>query len=150
MGLPQTRPGFRFTTWAALVLAGAVLQGCAEKPAPVAAARQPQLFATDFQGAAKRCTVPKVTLETGKTVEAGMKIGSGGGWCAISVAHDDAPYAAGLLTRAPEHGKVYIHPVGDDTRIDYTPALGFTGTDSFVVTLLPGRPALHVAVTVVP
>ena len=45
---------------------------------------------------------------------------------------------------------VYIHPVGDDTRIDYTPDLGFSGIDSFVVRLLPGNPVLRVNVTVAP
>lgn len=135
---------------AALLLAVVALQGCAEKPAPVAAAPQPRLFAADFQGAAKHCTVSKVALAPGKTADATMQVANDGGWCAISVALDDAPYAAGLLSTPPDHGKVYIHPVGNDTRIDYTPALGFRGSDGFTVTLLPGRPVLQVSVTVVP
>ena len=53
-----------------------------------------------------------------------MQVGNDGGWCGITVAQDGKPYDAGLLTQAPEHGKVYIHPVGDATRIDYTPDLG--------------------------
>lgn len=136
---------------AALTLAAAALQGCAEKPKPVAAGPQPQLFSVDFQGAAKSCTVPKkVSLDPGKTTHAVMKLRNDGGWCAITVADDGHPYAAGLLTRQPDHGQVYIHPVGDTTRIDYTPSLGFSGLDSFEVTLLPGQPVLHVAVTVLP
>lgn len=136
---------------AALTLAAAALQGCAEKPKPVATGPQPHLFSVDFQGAAKSCTVPKTPgLDGGKTTQAAMKMRNDGGWCAISVADDGKPYAAGLLTQRPDHGRVYIHPVGDATRIDYTPLLGFSGADSFAVTLLPGRPELHVAVTVLP
>ena len=60
----------------------------------------------------------------------------------------DQPYTSALLTARPTHGTVYIHPVGDDTRIDYTPDRGFAGSDSFVVRLIPGDPSLRVAVTV--
>ena len=125
-----------------------MLQGCAEKPAPQGP--QPRLFSTDFQGAAKSCTAPKPTLTPGKEAAATLKVGNEGGWCAISVSNDGAPYAAGLLTRSPEHGDVYIHPVGNDTRIDYTPDRGYRGSDAFVVKLLPGSPSLSVAVTVTP
>jgi hypothetical protein len=138
----------RRAAWLALALAGAVLQGCAEKPAP--AQSQTRLFASDFQGGAKSCVVPKPRLDAGKEVSATMQVGNDGGWCGITVAQDGKPYAAGLLSQAPDHGNVYIHPVGDDTRIDYTPERGFSGTDTFVVKLLPGNPMLHVAVTVTP
>lgn len=140
----------RPSAWVALTLAGALLQACAEKPAPAVSAPQPRLFASDFQGAAKNCAAPKVTPEPGKVVQAAMKVGNDGGWCAMSVNHGGEPYATGLLTQRPVHGKVYIHPVGNDTRIDYTPDAGFSGDDSFVVTLLPGRPAIDVAATVTP
>lgn len=139
----------RRAAWVALALIGAILQGCAEKPPPPEAP-QPRLFASDFQGGAKQCSAPRVTLQAGKETPAAMQVGNDGGWCGIGVALDGQPYAAGLLTQAPEHGKVYIHPVGNDTRIDYTPDLGFSGSDSFVVTLLPGSPVLRVTVTVSP
>jgi hypothetical protein len=42
-----------------------------------------------------------------------------------------------------------IHQVGDDTRIDYTPDRGFTGTDSFAVKLIPGNAVIRITVTVV-
>lgn len=146
--LDTRRRTIPLTAGAALMFAAAALQGCAEKPTPVAAGPQPQLFSVDFQGAAKSCSVPKLTLDAGKAAQASMKVRNDGGWCAVTVARDGEPYAAGLLTQAPDHGKVYVHPVGDDTRIDYTPSPGFSGTDTFAVTLLPGRPVLHVAVTV--
>jgi hypothetical protein len=122
------------------------LQGCAHQaPRPSA-----PVYAIDFQGAAKQCTVPKqVDLQPGKTADATMAVTNDGGWCAIAVAQSGPePYAAGLLTGRPAHGKVYIHPVGDQTRIDYTPETGFGGTDQFEVKLIPGDEVLRVAVTV--
>jgi hypothetical protein len=145
-----TQQPIRSAAWVALALAGAVLQGCAEKPAPPPAQSQTRLFASDFEGGAKSCIVPKIKLDAGKEFSASMQLANDGGWCGITVAQDGKPYEAGLLTQAPEHGNVYIHPVGDDTRIDYTPELGFSGADTFVVTLLPGKPALRVTVTVTP
>ena len=44
--------------------------------------------------------------------------------------------------------QVYIHPVGNATRIDYTPDARFSGSDTFVVKLLPGSPVLRVSVAV--
>jgi len=93
--------------------------------------------------------VPKVSLAPGKVTPVAMQVGNDGGWCGISVALDGHPYAAGLLSTPATHGRVHIHPVGDNTRIDYTPDRGFIGSDSFIVTLLPGRPVLRVGVTVV-
>jgi hypothetical protein len=136
--------------WLALALAGLVLQGCAEMPRTAAAQPHARLFASDFQGAAKTCAGPKLTLDAGKKFSANMQVGNDGGWCGITVSQDGKPYDAGLLTQEPEHGAVYIHPVGDDTRIDYTPEHGFSGADSFAVKLLPGNPMLHVTVAVAP
>ena len=49
------------------------------------------------------------------------------------------PYSAGLLIAEPMHGKVLIHSVGDNTRIDYTPDVRFAGADSFVRAADTGR-----------
>lgn len=136
----------RTAVWFALALGGLMLQGCAEQSSPQGP--QPRLFASDFQGAAKSCTAPKPRLAAGKETIAAMKLDNDGGWCAISVANDGAPYAAGLLTQPPRHGKVYVHPVGAATRIDYTPDRGFAGDDAFVVRLLPDNPSLRVNVAV--
>ena len=87
-------------------------------------------------------------LTPGKETAATMAVGNDGGWCATTLAESGQPYAAGLLTVPAAHGTVYIHTVGDGTRIDYTPDTGFAGSDSFTVTLLPGRPVLQMAVTV--
>jgi hypothetical protein len=142
------RPPNRRAAWVAFALVGAVLQGCAERPPPPV--QHSRLFASDLEGGAKTCDVPKLKLDTGKEVSARMQVGNDGGWCGITLAQDSRPYDAGLLTQPPEHGSVYIHPVGDDTRIDYTPEPGFSGADSFVVKLLPGNPVLRVSVTVTP
>ena len=50
-----------------------------------------------------------------------MKLGNDGGWCAITVNNGGRPFDAGLLAAAPAHGKVLVHTVGNNTRIDYTP-----------------------------
>jgi hypothetical protein len=77
-----------------------------------------------------------------------MTVGNDGGWCGILVSYEGKPFAAGLLTGRPQHGKVFIHIVGDDTRIDYTPEIGYAGPDGFTVTLLPEYASLKVTVAV--
>jgi len=132
---------------AGLVLtATALLAGCAKPPPPAPTAR---LYAIDLAGAARRCTVGPLTPVAGKEVAARMTVGNDGGWCAFAVAQPGPqPYAAGLLTEQPAHGRVYIHPVGDNTRIDYTPDGGYVGPDAFIVTLLPGRAVIRATVSV--
>jgi hypothetical protein len=140
---------YRATATAIASLAAAVLCGCTPQP-PQAAGPVRPVYTIDLQGAAKRCTVSAVTPVPGKVVTATMMVGNDRGWCAISVHQPGpVPFAAGLLTRPPSRGKVYIHTVGDNTRIDYTPDLGYIGPDSFLVTLLPDRPAVQANVTVV-
>jgi hypothetical protein len=109
-----------------------------------------RLFASDFAGAAKVCTVPKVTPAADKQTQVAMQMGNDRGWCAITVNNGGRPYSAGLLTTAPAHGKVLIHTVGDDTRIDYTPDAQYKGADSFVVRLIPGDATISASVTVAP
>ena len=110
-----------------------------------------RVYAADLAGGAKVCSVPKIDPAAGKTTEAAVKMSNEGGWCGLSV-HQDGPkpFGAGLLTARPAHGSVTVHTVGDDTRLDYTPDRGFTGSDSFAVNLIPGNAAVHVAVTVTP
>ena len=101
-------------------------------------------------GAAKACTVPPVTPAAGQLVDVAMKVGNDGGWCAIAVSNGGRPFNAGLLTTPPAHGKVLIHTVGNDTRIDYTPAPRFAGADAFSLRLIPGDATIRAAVTVTP
>ncbi len=127
----------------------AMLAGCAKPPPPVVSTTR--VYAVDQQGAAKSCKVSDVAAAPGKQVAVDMAVGNDGGWCALSLSTaDHSPYGAGLLTDRAVHGTVYIHTVGDDTRIDYTPERGYAGTDKFTVTLLPGEAALMFSVTVTP
>jgi hypothetical protein len=126
-----------------------LLNGCTQPPVPVVSTTR--LYAIDQQGAANTCTASTVKLSEGKPATATLSVANDGGWCAITVsAPGDKPYAAGLLMTEPAHGTVYVHTVGDATRIDYTPDHGFSGADSFLVKLLPGSPTIQVAATVEP
>lgn len=137
--------------WTALGLSVLLLQACSQNKAPPLPTSSARVFATDVTGAAKVCEVPKLSPTEGQTSDATMKVGNDGGWCGLTVVQRSGePYDAGLLTARPAHGTVLIHKVGDSTRIDYTPQQGFAGTDTFTVKLLPGNPAIRVAVTVVP
>jgi len=129
----------------AMIGLAVLLQGCAPQARPASGTR---LFATDFAGGAKSCNVPKVSPTAGKETPATMTVGNDGGWCGITVDNNGHPFSAGLLTDRPEHGQVYIHSVGDSTRIDYTPNKGFTGSDRFTVRLLPGNAVIRATVTV--
>jgi hypothetical protein len=138
--------------WCALAVTAVLLQGCgAEKSPPPPEASRARTFAVDQAGAAKSCTAPRPSLTAGKPSDVAMAVANNGGWCGLLVTQaGPKPFGAGLLTVRPAHGKVYVHTVGDDTRIDYTPDFGFAGTDSFTVQLLPGDASVRVAVTVAP
>jgi len=142
----DVRPARLTNPWLMLALAALTLQACSKGPGPTASGSR--VYAADVTGAAKSCDVPSLSLTDGKTVTAAIKVTNDGGWCGITVAQPGPkPYASGLLTARPTHGKVFIHQVGDNTRIDYTPDRGFAGTDNFSVKLLPGEPLVHVTVT---
>jgi hypothetical protein len=142
--LPASMPR---TVVASIALAGVLLaQGCAPTPAPQASTTR--RYAIDFTGGAHSCVVTKdVHTEPGKQADVTMKT-SNDGWCAIPVSVSGHPYSAGLVTARPAHGTLYIHAVGDDTRIDYTPDAHYVGPDSFTVRLLPGEPVVSATVTV--
>ena len=122
---------------------GVLLQGCG----PKFSGPGTRLFEADFKGAAKSCDSPKATTTPGRITESTMKVGSDGGWCGLSTSNGGRPFDTERLTARPEHGKVYVHRVGNDTRMDYTPDAGYAGADSFTVQLLPGEASVHVAVT---
>jgi hypothetical protein len=129
--------------------AGLMLQGCTPQQMAAPAAAGARQYAVDQQGAAKTCTAPShPALTDGKETAVTMAVGNDGGWCAIQVSRNGAPFAAPLLMARPAHGKVVIHTVGDDTRIDYTPNPGYVGPDSFTARLLPGDATLRTTVTV--
>ena len=133
--------------WLATAATALLLQACAEKPP---SGPQARVFAADMAGAAKVCTAPPVTPAAGQTIDAAIKLGNDGGWCAITVNNSGRPFDAGLLAAPAQHGKVLIHTVGNDTRIDYTPAARYAGADAFAVRLIPGDATIRVTVTVTP
>ena len=142
-------PATLMTVWALLLL-----QGCVDRK-PQALGRR--LFEIDTLGPARSCTVPRIaTLTDGAEAPVTMSVVNDGGWCPVTVARDqgalsaNSPFDAGLLTTRPSHGSVYIHSVGQYTRMDYTPSRAYAGPDQFAVTLLPGATVLRVAVTVAP
>lgn len=108
-----------------------------------------RVYAADLSGGAKTCIVPNVDPIPGKTADAAMNLANDGGWCGLRL-HQSGPkpYEAGLLTARATHGNVTIHEVGDETRVDYVPDRGFSGSDSFSVQLIPGNASISVAVTV--
>jgi hypothetical protein len=108
------------------------------------------MFSADVTGGARSCTAPKLAPAAGQEAQVAVKLGNDGGWCGITVNNGGRPFAAGLLEASPAHGRVQIHTVGNDTRIDYTPERGFAGTDAFTVKLIPGDATIRAAVTVGP
>jgi hypothetical protein len=143
----RMRPECTPAGWLAILATALLLQACAARPPAPPSVR---LFSADVTGGARTCDPGKVTPTAGQAAEVPMRVGNDGGWCGITVSNGGRPYAAGLLAVAPAHGKVLIHTVGNDTRIDYTPVRGFTGSDTFTVRLIPGDAAVRTAVSVVP
>ena len=128
---------------ATCALLASLVGGCTQSTAGLSQARA-TIYASDLQGKAAVCTAPAVQPEGGKTVTTTITTG-GGGWCGLTVANAGKPYTAGLVERRPDRGHVYIHTVGDDTRVDYTPD-GTPMPDTFAVMLLPGDATLAVTV----
>ena len=138
-GQMMTKPA-----WGALALTALLVQGC-EQPRQVSTTR---LYAIDQAGGAKICNAPKAQPADGQVTELPMSLTNDGGWCGLLVSKAGRPYSAGLLTARPKDGKVYVHTVGDEMRIDYTPNPGFAGNDSFLVKLVPGDGSVRVNVAV--
>jgi hypothetical protein len=131
---------------ATLVLAALALQAC-EKPGPAPAISGARLYSHDMEGKASLCAVPNnVLIVDGKDNALSMTTG-GNGWCGIPLRGPGGAYSAGLLTQHAQNGKVYVHTVGDDTRIDYIPKAGTVVADTFVVRLIPGDAIVRVTVT---
>ncbi len=132
-----------------LMAIGLVLEGCVNPN--LAPRSHATLYSTDMVGKAATCsTLPEtVTVKDGADNAVAMRTG-GGGWCGIVVNQDGRPFKAGLLTKGPRSGKVYVHTVGDDTRIDYTPDRGSVAADSFAVRLIPGDATIQVSVNTTP
>ena len=124
-------------------LAALALAGCAEQSGP--AASRNRIYSVDLSGKAAECTAPAVKLTAGQPVTATIAT-SGGGWCGIPVTLSGDALTAGLITQPPSKGRVYVHTVGDETRVDYTPTAAATA-DAFAVQFLPGDEMMRVTVS---
>ena len=128
---------------AALCLPIFGLAACMVQP-PAGPAANPG-FAADAAGKAASCNAPPVAVMDGKDSTATIATG-GGGWCGIVVTREGKPLGAGLLTQPPRSGSVFVHLVGDVTRVDYTP-FAAVAADSFAVKFIPGDETMRVTVT---
>jgi hypothetical protein len=128
----------------------AALAGCAQPMATRSSGSTARLYANDLAGGAKLCTVPRpVNLVAGQPTDATMVVDNDGGWCGILVNQPGPkPFDMGLVSTRPQNGRLHIHKVGDNTRVDYIPNAAYGGPDAFEVRLMPGGATLRVAVTV--
>ncbi len=144
----MTGARIRFGVPAALV-GIALLQGCAPKPSIVEEAPpSPDLYG---RIPARACVVTPIVLRDGGESTTTMTVTNDGGFCAAALADGNSrPFEVGLVTAPPVHGKPLIHTVGNKTEIDYTPAKGFVGSDSFIVRLRTAKvdSLLHLTVVV--
>jgi hypothetical protein len=129
--------------WACLAATALLIQGCAPR-----AGVWNGIFAVDVAGGARTCSAPTASPPDGQAVAAVVQVSNEGGWCGMTVTRGGVAYDSYLLVNRPAHGKVYTHHVGTNTRIDYTPDTGFTGTDKFAVRLIPGNAVVEETVTI--
>jgi hypothetical protein len=107
------------------------------------------------EGIAAVCNPSTPTLVPGAVAQAQIQVGNDGGWCAVRVADMGQPFVVGLVHDRPAHGRVVIRTAGDQTFLDYVPAPGYSGPDSFTAILRPHAEGekdstVHVTVTVAP
>ena len=133
----------------AALLAAVVLSGCNQsaQTAATTAAEAPS-----DEGISKTCIASAVDPAAGTNASATMTVGSDGGWCAVRTAEKDGqPFATGLVRVRPQHGRIVIEKSGDRTLVQYFPAPGYTGPDTFTAALrsrTPNAPDLMVKVAV--
>ena len=129
--------------------AAMLLAACAQRQAATAPPPGPDLNA----GIASVCQPSKPALTPGAVAQAEMRMNDSG-WCAVRVADAGQPFAVGLVQDRPLHGRVLIRAAGEQTFLDYQPAPGYSGPDSFVAVLRPhgagADSTVHVTVVVVP
>ncbi len=127
-------------------LAALALTACAEQGAGPAVGSRNPTYAIDLAGKAPNCTAPAVELAPGKDATGAIMTG-GGGWCGIAVTKAGNAVTAALLTQAPRSGHVFVHTVGDVTRVDYIPAAGAVAPETFAVKFIPGDETMRVTVS---
>jgi hypothetical protein len=131
-------------TWLCLAVIVPFAQGCVQQ------AGWNGVYAADLAGGARTCVAPASSPTDGQSFVVQMQVSNEGGWCGSAINRGGVPFESYLMVTRATHGRVFAHRVGNNTRIDYTPDPGFTGTDSFAVRLIPGNAVFQGAVTVTP
>lgn len=140
--MKQTQKFLSAKAWLCLAATMILTQGCAPQ------GQWSGVFRADMTGGARTCVAPATSVADGQSVVAQMQVSNEGGWCGITTSRGGTAFASYLLVTRPAHGRVFAHRVGGNTRIDYTPDQGFTGTDSFAVRMIPGNAVIQGAVNV--
>ncbi|GAN60251.1 Ig-like domain-containing protein [Acetobacter cibinongensis] len=121
---------------AVLALTGGLLAGCATTSGPVRTGT-PNPFGY-LKKSAVCSTTPVKTGPDGQ-LSTTMTVRSDDGLCELKLSQPSGKaYASFGVSPAPEHGKAFLYSLDDDTHVSYTPTMGYAGTDSFTVTLIPG------------
>ena len=79
-----------------------------------------------------------------------MTVSSDGGWCGHGLTHNTYAFTGGNVVQPPEHGEARIRHLASRSLIEYRAVPGYSGDDSFSVTMLPGNSTYLVDVTVKP
>lgn len=81
------------------------------------------------------------------TRSAAMDVGNDGGWCGWYARLSDVDggptnYLSAAIAQPPTHGTLRVRRDADRVHIEYQPAAGYVGSDTFAVRLNPGN-SLH-------
>ncbi|ATJ91058.1 Ig-like domain-containing protein [Acetobacter tropicalis] len=121
---------------AVLALTGGMLAGCATTSGPV------QVGTPNPFGYMKKSAVCSTTpIKTGADgqMSTTMTVRSDDGLCELKISQPSGKsYASFGVSPAPEHGKAFLYSLDRDTHVTYTPTMGYAGTDTFTVILVPG------------
>ncbi|OUI79795.1 Ig-like domain-containing protein [Acetobacter orientalis] len=121
---------------AVLALTGGMLAGCATTKGPVQTGT-PNPFGYMKKSAV--CTTTPIKTGADGQLSTTMTVRSDDGLCELKLAQGSGKaYASFGVSPAPEHGKAFLYNLDNDTHLTYTPTMGYTGNDSFSVTLIPG------------
>jgi hypothetical protein len=143
--MTSTRFVSRGKAWCGLAALSVLVIGCQQQ-----GSSWDGIYTVDRTGGARVCTTQPASPADGQNIQVPMQVSNEGGWCGIPLQRGGVPFDSYLMVSRAQHGRVFAHRVGGNTRLDYTPDPAFTGADTFTVRLLPGDATVKVAVTVTP
>ena len=140
-------------TLTSILAFGVLLAGCQPKAPPPVAEAPPPLPPHAGPPPATSCKVAPFHVTDGGAAPVSMSVSNEGGYCAATLtASSGKPYDAPLVPVLPLHGKPHVVKYNGQTSVEYRPAEGFVGHDSFVVKLIvkdqPGYTTLNMSVDV--